>query len=203
MYFAGLSFSIVYDFLIRVKGIDTVWTDDILRLPFPNRMDASLRELTMDISLRLTCVTANYSDLWRCCALDTSEWNRARMLLSHRARHDALVKIDVLAAMGVGLDLADLKLIYSTQFPTLSENESDTWYDRRGRIVFTCSKGLPGVGLSPPRMERNQGHGMRHSRTQSDRRFLARRSPRAHYRIRSPLRPLRPRTRLRHGVAGV
>jgi hypothetical protein len=46
--------------------------------------------------------------------------------------------------------LGDLKLLYSTQFPTLSENENDTWYDRRGRIVFTCSKGLPGVGFTRP-----------------------------------------------------
>jgi hypothetical protein len=29
----------------------------------------------------------------------------------------------------------------------LRQNEADTWYDRNGRIVFTCSKGLPGVGL--------------------------------------------------------
>jgi len=32
----------------------------------------------------------------------------------------------------------------------LRQNENDTWYDRNGRIVFTCSKGLPGVGFSRP-----------------------------------------------------
>jgi len=34
------------------------------------------------------------------------------------------------------------------QFPVLRQNESDTWYDANGRIVFTASKGLVGVGLS-------------------------------------------------------
>ena len=28
----------------------------------------------------------------------------------------------------------------------LKENEDGTWYDQNGRIVWTCSKGLPGVG---------------------------------------------------------
>ncbi|NLK20132.1 MAG: hypothetical protein GX310_10085 [Synergistaceae bacterium] len=32
----------------------------------------------------------------------------------------------------------------------LRQYEGDTWYDAAGRIVFTPSKGLPGVGLSRP-----------------------------------------------------
>ena len=28
------------------------------------------------------------------------------------------------------------------------DNKKDTWYDIRGRIIFTKSKGLPGVGLA-------------------------------------------------------
>ena len=29
----------------------------------------------------------------------------------------------------------------------MRQYEADTWYDANGRIVFTASKGLPGVGL--------------------------------------------------------
>ena len=36
--------------------------------------------------------------------------------------------------------------IYRIYFPVLQENEAGTWYDQLGRIVWTCSKGLPGVG---------------------------------------------------------
>ncbi|MBQ1338565.1 MAG: hypothetical protein IIY32_09630 [Thermoguttaceae bacterium] len=35
----------------------------------------------------------------------------------------------------------------------MHQYELDTWYDSNGRIVFTCSKGLPGVGFSRPEWE--------------------------------------------------
>jgi hypothetical protein len=38
--------------------------------------------------------------------------------------------------------------IYRIRFPVLRQNENDAWYDRKSRIVFTCSKGLPGVDFS-------------------------------------------------------
>lgn len=36
----------------------------------------------------------------------------------------------------------------------LQQNEQDTWYDRNGRIAFSCSKALPGVGFNRPEWER-------------------------------------------------
>ena len=50
-------------------------------------------------------------------------------------------------AMALGLTLEDMEMIYTIQFPVLQQNETDTWYDQKGNIVFTCSKGLTGVGL--------------------------------------------------------
>ena len=37
--------------------------------------------------------------------------------------------------------------LYRTQFGVLKHYEDDTWYDTAGRIVFTASKGLVGVGI--------------------------------------------------------
>jgi len=42
----------------------------------------------------------------------------------------------------------ELQTIYRIQFPVMRQYEADTWYDQRGRIVFTSSKGLPGVGFT-------------------------------------------------------
>jgi hypothetical protein len=75
------------------------------------------------------------------------EWQWETPLRNWFERRQALVEIDVITAMALSLTLDELILIYNVQFPVLQQNEDDTWYDTTGNIVFTCSKGLTGVGL--------------------------------------------------------
>lgn len=162
----ALFVSIVLDFFIKAVGKQNFQPNDCARVPWADVPDTALHR-----ALRLSCLVSTYADLWNRQApnLDVlswssadprldidgpaegpAQWDRTAALRTEYSRRMALVEIDVLVAQAFGLTLDQLIEIYRIYFPVLQENEAGTWYDQNGRIVWTCSKGLPGVGYLEP-----------------------------------------------------
>jgi hypothetical protein len=169
--FMAWTTSIPVDFLVKSTGSGHANSSLLNQLPLLNDNSHYLNLRT----LNLVCLNSYYSELWKECwnkayiadrwakedprlPSDTfsklsKDWNWETPLRTDYARRQALVEIDVLVARALGLTVNELCAIYRIQFPVLRQNENDTWYDQTGRIVFTCSKGLPGVGFSRPEWE--------------------------------------------------
>jgi len=169
---SALFASLVFDFYIRATGATNL-TDSVMRNIRMGVSDNFKNQLILR-SLLLNSLNNNYESLWsrnwqKNFQIDkwsnndkrlksllnlSQEWNWMIPLRNSFERRWALIEIDVIVSMAVGLSLEALIIIYEVQFPVLQQNEDDTWYDQKGNIIFTCSKGLTGVGVDRPEWDK-------------------------------------------------
>ena len=171
---SGLFESIPYDYFIKTMGKSNLYGDNAGKLPIVHSIyDSAIVYRT----LLLNCLSSNYENLWNeiMSKLDISligrfgkkdirldgtyftnpslKWSEEKTLRKDFERRQALIEIDVLVAMALGMSLEQLLSIYRIQFPVLQAYENNTWYDINGRIVFTTNRSLTCVGVDRKKWE--------------------------------------------------
>ena len=149
--------TIITDGFLKTTGRSDLTSRPAELLPLPPFNSSAAAR-----ALGLTCLTANYEKLWD--EFNTSQtifpwsksdprlaphyfdrfkspWNHHSALRTDFERRQAQLELDVLCAQALGVTLEDLCALYRIQFPVFRMYENDTWYDQKGRIIFSRKNG--------------------------------------------------------------
>lgn len=155
---AGYTASLIHDFALRTAPKSTISETTLGRLPFA--ADNCLQDELVRRALRLNCLTEAYADLWQGVVggLQTADtwtggieypdrvgvadvgaaWTPDVPLRRAADRRQALVEVDALVAVMLGVSADELCTIYRTQFAVLHGYDRNTYYyDANGRLVPT------------------------------------------------------------------
>ncbi|WP_406721875.1 hypothetical protein OG968_02715 [Streptomyces althioticus] len=148
----GFWASLPLDYLLRATGRGHLRGTGVKAMPAPTT-DHPLASALLLRTLRLNCLTRAYAALWAelyeptwptyerwaCDWPDlqplhevTPDWRPETPLRSERARRSALVEIDALVAVWLGMDADALIAAYRGRFPVLQKYEAVTWFDADG-----------------------------------------------------------------------
>ncbi|WP_327168794.1 DNA methyltransferase [Streptomyces subrutilus] len=155
---AGFFASIPLDYALRISGRGHLNNSDAKVMPGPTPCHPLSQALLLR-TLRLNCQTSAYGPLW--AELYTSRWKseswaaaslwpsaltqipngiepswtRHTPFRSELARRAALVEIDALVAVWLGISADELVAMYRARFPVLQQYEENMWFDAAGRRI--------------------------------------------------------------------
>ena len=149
---AGLWAATPLDYLVKVSGKANI-SEELVRT-FPAPLDHPAAPWLLLRTLRLNCLTADYAPLWDALHGETDpgdqwtasylglpglqrsgKWDMQTPLRSEEHRRAALVEIDALAALMIGLNAEQLVSLYTGQFAVLRKYEYTMWFDADGRQI--------------------------------------------------------------------
>ncbi|SNS44114.1 hypothetical protein SAMN05443665_100459 [Actinomadura meyerae] len=151
---AGFWASLPIDYILRITGRSELQYAEANSMPAANA-DHPLASALLLRTLRLNCLTSAYRPLWeelydprwaeeswavawpglpRLSVAD-NEWSTATALRTERARRAALVEIDALVAVWLGISAEQLSAIYQSRYPILADREANMWFDAAGRRI--------------------------------------------------------------------
>jgi hypothetical protein len=151
---AGFWAGIPLDYLQRITGTADLHIAPAMRLPAPVAEHPLATPLLLR-TLRLNCLTNAYADLWSELYEDAwhdetwvvpwanivslghvgPTWERPTPLRTEYERRAALVEIDALVAVWLGITEEQLEAIYPARYPVLGDYEDVTWFDANGRKI--------------------------------------------------------------------
>ena len=161
--------SLPYDFITKSYQVTDILSSFTSQLPLVKLPDVAYHRM-----LQLNCLTIHHAEIWNVLASNytclgwtaslpglelenpltaTDAWSRNCGLRTDLARRQALLEVDVLVTMALGLTIDELIQIYRLVFPVLNSYEQNTWYDQTGRIVWS-NRGSKGMAISRAEWER-------------------------------------------------
>jgi hypothetical protein len=154
--FAGFLASLPIDYLLRTSASADLTEGRVRRLPAPQTGHPLAPALLLR-TLRLNALTTAYADLWaelydpkwpgyEPWAIKwphlktelhnvTPTWQRDTPIRTEYARRAALVEIDALVAVWIGIEADTLIAMYRARFPILQDFDRVTWFDADERKI--------------------------------------------------------------------
>ncbi|CAL9372778.1 class I SAM-dependent DNA methyltransferase [Streptomyces sp. enrichment culture] len=154
---AGFWASLPLDYLLRITGRPDLQVAEAHKMPAPTR-DHPLASALLIRTLRLNALTSSYAPLWEELYDRTwpgyedwaipnwpslkslsghlkPTWEHCTPLRTEYERRAALVEIDALVSVWLGIKADELIAFYRSRYPILKNFESDMYFDAQGRKI--------------------------------------------------------------------